>query len=79
MVPIVVLAVKVADNILQIYLIADLVSAAIIPSVFLGLADTWFWYLRGFDVMAGGLGALLGVFILAQFIITVLEKVVNCC
>ncbi|KGU22987.1 hypothetical protein MG7_04280 [Candida albicans P34048] len=63
MVPIVVLAVKVADNILQIYLIADLVSAAIIPSVFLGLADTWFWYLRGFDVMAGGLGALLGVFI----------------
>ena len=29
--------------------------------------------------MAGGLGALLGVFILAQFIITVLEKVVNCC
>ena len=79
MVPIVVLAVKVADNILQIYLIADLVSAAIIPSVFLGLADTWFWYLRGFDVMAGGLGALLGVFIFAQFIITVLEKVVNCC
>lgn len=32
--PIVVLAVKVADNILQIYLIADLVSAAVIPPYF---------------------------------------------
>ena len=41
MVPIVVLAVKVADNILQIYLIADLVSAAIIPSVF------WDWLILG--------------------------------
>ncbi|KAI5964240.1 uncharacterized protein KGF55_002182 [Candida pseudojiufengensis] len=63
MVPIVVLAVKVADNILQIYLIADLVSAAVIPAVFLGLSTRFFWYLRGFDVMCGGLGALIGVFI----------------
>ncbi|KAG7664288.1 uncharacterized protein J8A68_002203 [[Candida] subhashii] len=63
MVPIVVLAVKVADNILQIYLIADLVSAAIIPAIFLGLSDRLFWYINGFDVMTGGLGALLGVFI----------------
>ncbi|KAL6451727.1 dur3-1 Probable urea active transporter 1 [Candida maltosa Xu316] len=63
MVPIVVLAVKVANNILQIYLIADLVSAAVIPSVFLGLADAWFWFLTGFDVMVGGFGALLGVFV----------------
>lgn len=63
MVPIVVLAVKVADNILQIYLIADLVSAAVIPVVFLGLSDTYFWFLTGFDVMVGGFGALLGVFI----------------
>lgn len=62
-VPIVVLAIKVADNILQIYLIADLVSAAIIPAVFLGLSDTYFWFLRGFDVMCGGLGALLAVFV----------------
>ncbi|RLV90482.1 hypothetical protein JA1_004518 [Spathaspora sp. JA1] len=62
-IPIVVLAVKVADNILQIYLIADLVSAAIIPAVFLGLSEHYFWYLRGFDVMCGGLGGLLGVFI----------------
>lgn len=63
MVPIVVLAVKVADNILQIYLIADLVSAAIIPVIFLGLSDSYFWFLTGLDVMVGGFGALLGVFI----------------
>lgn len=44
--PIVVLAVKVADNILQIYLIADLVSAAVIPAVFLGLSNTYFWWMR---------------------------------
>ena len=61
--PIVVLAIKVANNILQIYLIADLVSAAVIPAVFLGLSNTYFWWLRGFDVMCGGLGALLGVFV----------------
>lgn len=62
-VPIIVLAVKVADNVLQIYLIADMVSAAVIPSVFLGLSDRFFWFLRGFDVMVGGLGSLLGVFV----------------
>lgn len=63
MIPTVVLAVKVANNILQIYLIADLVSAAIIPSIFLGLSDSYFWFLEGVDVMVGGLGSLLGVFI----------------
>lgn len=62
-VPIIVLAIKVADNILQIYLIADLVSAAIIPSMFLGLSDRLFWFLQGFDVMVGGLGGLLAVFV----------------
>lgn len=63
MIPCIVLAVKVADDILQIYLIADLVSAAIIPSVFLGLSNRYFWYLSGIDVMVGGLGSLLGVFV----------------
>lgn len=63
MIPTIVLAVKVANNILQIYLIADLVSAAIIPSIFLGLSDDWFWYLQGFDVMVGGLASLLAVFV----------------
>lgn len=62
-VPTVVLAIKVADDIMQIYLIADLVSAAVVPVVFLGLSDRYFWFVRGFDVMVGGLGALLGVFI----------------
>jgi Na+/proline symporter len=63
MAPIIVLAVKVAHNILQIYLIADLVSAAVIPAVFLGLSDKYFYFLRGFDIMCGGIGALIGVFI----------------
>lgn len=63
MVPTVVLAIKVADDILQIYLIADLVSAAVIPAIFLGLSDHYFWYLRGIDVMVGGIGALVGVFV----------------
>ncbi|RKP31788.1 urea transport protein [Metschnikowia bicuspidata] len=63
MIPTVVLAVKVANNILQIYLIADLVSAAIIPSIFLGLSDRCFWFLRGTDIIVGGMGSLLGVFV----------------
>lgn len=63
MVPTVVLAVKVANKILQIYLIADLVSAAVIPSIFLGLSESYFWFLQGVDVMVGGLGSLLGVFV----------------
>lgn len=63
MIPTIVLAVKVANNVLQIYLIADLVSAAVIPSIFLGLSDRCFWFIHGVDVMVGGLGALLGVFV----------------
>ncbi|GEQ71933.1 hypothetical protein JCM33374_g5619 [Metschnikowia sp. JCM 33374] len=63
MIPTIVLAVKVANNVLQIYLIADMVSAAVIPSIFLGLSDSWFWFIQGVDVMVGGLGALLAVFV----------------
>lgn len=62
-IPTIVLAIKVAEDVLQIYLIADLVSAAVIPAIFLGLSDRWFWWLQGFDVMVGGLGGLLSVFI----------------
>lgn len=54
-VPIVVLAIKVGDDILKIYLIADLVSCAIIPLIFLGLNDKYFYMLRGVDIMFGGL------------------------
>lgn len=62
MVPSVVVAIKAANNVLQIYLIADLVSCAIIPSMFLGLSDK-FWWLNGVDVIIGGLGSILFVFI----------------
>ncbi|KAG7919120.1 hypothetical protein KL905_000403 [Ogataea polymorpha] len=62
MVPSIVVAVKAATNVLQIYLIADLVSASVIPIIFLGLSKR-FDFLRGLDVMVGGLGALVAVFI----------------
>lgn len=60
-VPTVVLALK-APSILQIYLISDLVSAATVPVLVLGLADS-FYFLRGFEVVAGGLGGILTVFL----------------
>ncbi|CDK25206.1 unnamed protein product [Kuraishia capsulata CBS 1993] len=62
MVPCIVVAVKAATNVLQIYLIADLVSASIIPVMFLGLWDRMY-FLTSWEVMGGGLGALVGVFI----------------
>ncbi|KAH3661265.1 hypothetical protein OGAPHI_006672 [Ogataea philodendri] len=62
MVPSLVVAIKAATNVLQIYLIADLVSASVIPIIFLGLSEK-FNFLRGLDVMIGGLGALVAVFI----------------
>lgn len=61
--PVIALAVTVANDILQIYLIADLVSAAIVPALFLGLCETYFWYLRGVDIMVGGLGSLFFVWV----------------
>ncbi|ODV83098.1 hypothetical protein CANARDRAFT_30326 [[Candida] arabinofermentans NRRL YB-2248] len=62
MVPAIVVAVKAATNVLQIYLIADLVSASVIPIIFLGLSKK-FNFLNGFDIIVGGLGALVAVFI----------------
>jgi Na+/proline symporter len=59
--PVVVLALK-APSILQIYLISDLVSASTIPVLVLGLSDR-FYYWRGFEVVVGGLGGILTVFI----------------
>jgi Na+/proline symporter len=61
-VPVVVLALK-SPSILQIYLISNLVSAAAIPNLVLGLDDRLFHWLRGFDVIAGGLGGILTVFV----------------
>jgi Na+/proline symporter len=59
--PVVVLALK-APSILQIYLISDLVSASTIPVLVLGLSD-YFYFWRGFEVVVGGLGGILSVFI----------------
>lgn len=59
-VPTVVLALR-TPSILQIYLISDLVSAAAIPVLVIGLSDrcpAW----NGTDVIVGGLGGLLAVF-----------------
>jgi len=61
MVPAVVLALK-APSILQIYLISDLVSASTIPVLVIGLSDRFYWW-RGFEVVVGGLGGILTVFI----------------
>ncbi|OTB07314.1 hypothetical protein M426DRAFT_71733 [Hypoxylon sp. CI-4A] len=60
-IPTVVLALK-APSILQIYLISDLLSAATIPVLMLGLSERFYWW-RGFEVLVGGLGGILTVFI----------------
>ncbi|GAB0133110.1 hypothetical protein EsDP_00001526 [Epichloe bromicola] len=60
-VPVVVVALR-ASSILQIYLISDLLSAATIPVLCLGLSDRAYWW-RGFEVVVGGLGGILTVFI----------------
>lgn len=61
-VPVVVVGLKVADDVLQIYFIADLLSAAVMPIVMLGLWSK-LYFLTGWEVISGGLGGLLGVFI----------------
>ncbi|KAK4133396.1 hypothetical protein BT67DRAFT_382913 [Trichocladium antarcticum] len=61
MIPVVVIAIR-APSILQIYLISDLVSAATIPVLVLGLMDACWWW-RGFEVVVGGLGGLFTVFL----------------
>lgn len=62
MVPALVVAIECSANVLQIYFIADLLSCAIIPIMFLGLSKH-FYFLRGLDVIVGTLSALLGVFV----------------
>jgi Na+/proline symporter len=59
--PVVVLALK-QPSILRIFLISDLVSSSVIPVLFIGLSDKFYW-LRGFEVVVGGLGGILTVFI----------------
>ena len=59
--PVVVVALK-SPSVLQIYLISDLVSASSIPVLVIGLSNKCYWW-RGFEVIVGGLGGLLTVFI----------------
>lgn len=59
--PVVVVALK-SPNVLTIYLISDLLSASSIPVLVIGLSDMCYWW-RGFEVVVGGLGGLLTVFI----------------
>ncbi|KAL9127081.1 MAG: hypothetical protein Q9217_003983 [Psora testacea] len=59
--PVVVVALKKPD-ILQVYLISDLVSASSIPVLVIGLSDRCYWW-RGLEVVVGGLGGLLTVYI----------------
>lgn len=60
-VPVVVIALR-APSVLQIYLISDLLSASTIPVLCLGLCDRLHWW-RGFEVVIGGLGGILCVFV----------------
>lgn len=59
--PVVVVALK-SPSVLQIYLISDLVSASSIPVLSIGLNNKFYWW-RGFEVVVGGLGGLVTVFI----------------
>jgi Na+/proline symporter len=60
-VPVVVVALK-SPSVLQIYLISDLVSASSIPCLIIGLSSRCYWW-RGFEVVVGGLGGILTVFL----------------
>ncbi|KAI4227143.1 MAG: hypothetical protein L6R36_002639 [Xanthoria steineri] len=59
--PVAVVALR-SPSVLQIYLISDLVSASSIPVLVIGLSSKCYWW-RGLEVVVGGLGGLLTVFI----------------
>jgi hypothetical protein len=48
--------------VLQIYLISDLISASSIPCLVIGLNDRFYAW-RGFEVVVGGLGGILTIFL----------------
>lgn len=60
-VPTVVVALK-SPSVLRIFFISDMVSAAAIPVLVIGLNDRCWWW-RGFEVVVGGLGGILSVFL----------------
>lgn len=59
--PVVVVALR-SPDILQIFLISDLVSAAVVPCLVIGLSEKFYWY-RGFDFVCGGLGGIFTIFL----------------
>jgi Na+/proline symporter len=59
--PVVVVAIK-SPSVLQIYLISDLISASSIPVLVIGLSERCHAW-RGFEVVVGGLGGILTVFL----------------
>lgn len=59
--PVVVVALK-SPSVLQIYLISDLISASSIPVLVIGLSEKCYAW-RGFEVVVGGLGGILTVFL----------------
>ncbi|KAK7208540.1 hypothetical protein BZA70DRAFT_234740 [Myxozyma melibiosi] len=61
MIPAVFVATK-APNVLSIFLIADLISAAVMPSILLGLVPH-LYFMNGFDVIVSGCGGVLTVFL----------------
>jgi Na+/proline symporter len=60
-VPAVVVALK-SPDILQIYLISDLVSAALVPVLVVGLVDRFYWW-HGCEIVVGGLGGIFTIFL----------------
>ncbi|EPS36831.1 hypothetical protein H072_9647 [Dactylellina haptotyla CBS 200.50] len=61
-IPVIVVAIKADASVLQIFLISDIVSAAAIPSLLLGLVDA-LYFLNGVDVIVAGCGGIISVFI----------------
>lgn len=59
--PVVVVAIK-SPSVLQIYLISDLISASSIPVLMIGLSNRAYAW-RGCEVVVGGLGGILTVFL----------------
>ncbi|KAJ4988917.1 hypothetical protein SVAN01_05541 [Stagonosporopsis vannaccii] len=59
--PVVVVALR-SPDILQIFLISDLVSAAVVPCLVIGLNSRFYWY-RGFDFVIGGLGGIFTIYL----------------
>ncbi|KAL5406292.1 hypothetical protein PMIN06_000532 [Paraphaeosphaeria minitans] len=60
-IPVVIVALK-SPDILQIFLISDLVSAAVVPVLVIGLSERCYWW-RGFDFVVGSLGGIFTVFL----------------